>query len=92
VPSVWMTALLDPSRGSPCATLTPDRSRTGPRSGIPRHGVSVSGTVGAGAPPQRHLSSATPCSHPPLTELAPLSPRGKGYRITRTRIGKASQP
>ena len=51
------------------------------RSGIPRHRVSVSGTVGAGAPPrldQGHTSSATRRSNP--SAAATLCAADSGHR------------
>ena len=61
--------------------LTPDRSRIRPKSRPARRRHPWSRGLSAGAPPRLgkgHPSSAARRSDPPLTELAPLSPRGRG--------------
>ena len=70
-----------PSWGSPIRGLTPDRSRIRPKSRPACRRHPSTRAVGAGAPPRLgkgHPSSAARRSDPPLTELAPLSPRGRG--------------
>ena len=67
--------------GQPIRGLTPDRSRIRPKSRPARRRHPSARAVGAGAPPRLgkgHPSSAARRSDPPLTELAPLSPRGRG--------------
>ena len=67
--------------GQPIQGLTPDRSRIRPKSRPARRRHPCSRALGAGAPPRLgkgHPSSAARRSDPPLTELAPLSPRGRG--------------
>lgn len=67
--------------GRPGDGSTPDRSTIRQRHCLARQRHQRCRHCGAGAPPrlgQGHPSSALRRSDPPLTKLAPLSPRGKG--------------
>jgi hypothetical protein len=79
--SAWTAGPSDPIMGQPIQGLTPDRSRIRPKSRPARRCHPCSRGLSAGAPPRLgkgHPSSAAHRSDPPLTELAPLSPRGRG--------------
>jgi hypothetical protein len=81
VMSAWRAGPSDPIMGQPIQGLTPDRSRIRPKSRPACRRHPSTRAVGAGAPPRLgkgHPSSAPRRSDPPLTELAPLSPRGRG--------------
>src|ERR1700730_9187363 len=78
--SAWTAGPSDPIMRFAVQELTPDRSRSRPKSRPARRCHPCSRGLSAGAPPRLgkgHPSSAAHRSDPPLTELAPLSPRGR---------------